>query len=582
MSAIDEFRFEYNADLTDCQILEALDAAPALPLSASPFSGRLDGKTVRLVLDGGAVLVFSFGKQGEVLLEEDGKPGVAAAAGVLELDSFILLAARLPGAMRYIIAVMDTDSRLVTVFFARFGSASFPKREIQREYRFGCLDGGPEAPEERHKTTSRMTGKAILWEDDSGIKLQTIYASHLYSTVVEVGTPSAGDTFALPSDYIALSERHVLYSRVEVEFSGALVLDVIDLFDMKSVGIRLGLDENDALDFRMYAAKGKYLGQLSAYGPFAPQPQEALQLRAASTEIPVPAMAEPGFRPAYRPFSALKPITLEEIDRICSTSRLWVRGFRGQYNESSEKMLPCSDALAGLPVSLRFDDGTTLDYQFIDKHQLRYRTGGTPQWRTERYEAFEADTKLFMVAHMISGSPIHGMTLALDLRDGLVTWFDTYHGNLEHPREPVRDIRFGVIEAEGLTPPKYRRHEFTKELVGHSYTWNYTYSTTSQHIYSSPWSYSWSIMMENGMPGVMWSSPCAYIKVREGVYMVSWIEERSQGGCSTILFNSKTMHDCGTCFGVTFEDEFTFNTFCAEARNAGKLDLSDIYGPCGH
>ena len=64
--------------------------------------------------------------------------------------------------------------------------------------------------------------------------------------------------------------------------------------------------------------------------------------------------------------------------------------------------------------------------------------------------------------------------------------------------------------------------------------------------------------------------------------MLSWIEERSQGGVSTYLFNTKTMHDCGTCYGVTFEDVFTFNTFCAESRNAGKLDLKEIYGSCGH
>ena len=163
-------------------------------------------------------------------------------------------------------------------------------------------------------------------------------------------------------------------------------------------------------------------------------------------------------------------------------------------------MLPCTGMLAGLSCTLRFDDGRTLDYEFLDKHTLRFRPDGGGEWLETRYEAFESDTELVLAAHVIPGTPIHGMTLVLDLREGLVTWLDAYHGNREHPREPLRDIRFGVILASGIAPPKYRRHAFTNELVGHAYTWNYTHSMTSQHIYSSPWSYSWSIMMPNGTP----------------------------------------------------------------------------------
>ena len=418
----------------------------------------------------------------------------------------ILLAVRQPGALKYTLSVVDLKSTLATVFDTWFGCADFPGREVQRDYHFGYVDSCQKAPAERHENTHRLNGKAILWEDDLGTRLEAIYANHVYSTYVKVGTPDAGDTFSVPTDYIALNERYFACLHVEVEFSGALVLDVIDLFEMKLIGVRLGLDENDALDYRMYHAKGKYLGQLSAYGPFVPQPPESYQMGTSSTEIPVPENVPPGFRPAYRPFSSLKPITLEEINAICNRSNLWARGFRGERNEASEMMLPCTDMLAGTSCTLRFDDGTTLGYEFLGKHELRFRLGNG-EWRSTRYEAFEADTALVMVAHVVTEPIMHGTTLTLDLQEGLVTWFDTYHDNREHPREPNCDVRFGVIETEGITPPKYKRHGYTNELVGHSYTWNYTYSTTSQHIYSSPWSYSWSIMMENGMPGATWELP---------------------------------------------------------------------------
>jgi hypothetical protein len=81
-------------------------------------------------------------------------------------------------------------------------------------------------------------------------------------------------------------------------------------------------------------------------------------------------------------------------------------------------------------------------------------------------------------------------------------------------------------------------------------------------------------MTAAGEPGLMWSSPCRYVKVREGVYLMSWVECRSAGNLNTFLFNTKTMHDCGSCFGINHGQVFEFNTFGAEARSAGSIELS--------
>jgi hypothetical protein len=229
-------------------------------------------------------------------------------------------------------------------------------------------------------------------------------------------------------------------------------------------------------------------------------------------------------------------------------------------------------------LTVRFDGGPAWDYEILDKNLLRYRTAGEKEWHEVSCRAYESDEQLALLAHPVPGTPLALRTFALDLRESLVTCVMGSYSSALYPREPVQEFLFGVIEGEGFTPPKYKRHGYTTELVGRSYTWSYTRSMSSQHIYTSPWSYSWTILLDDGTPGVMWSSPCRYAKIRDGIYMMSWVEERSQGGISTYLFNTKAMHDCGAGTIINHGQVFELNTFGAEARYAGQLELGDIYG----
>jgi hypothetical protein len=190
----------------------------------------------------------------------------------------------------------------------------------------------------------------------------------------------------------------------------------------------------------------------------------------------------------------------------------------------------------------------------------------------ERYEAFEADENLAFFTHCSDGTePTEIFQFAVDLASGLVTALISRLDNEKYTRELTQEWLFGIIETAGVVPSA-ERHGFTEELAGKSFTWTYSDEIASQHIYSTSESYSWSIMM-NGEPGMMWSSPCKYVKIRDGVYMMSWIEHRSAGTQGTFLFNTKTMHDCGTCFGITHDQIFECNAFGAEARSAGSIDI---------
>ena len=138
-------------------------------------------------------------------------------------------------------------------------------------------------------------------------------------------------------------------------------------------------------------------------------------------------------------------------------------------------------------------------------------------------------------------------------------------------------IRFGMIETEGLTPPRYVRHAFTDELLGQAFTWNYADTLTSLHVYSTPHSFSWTIFLDNGALGMQWSSPARYVELRDGVYLFTWVEEACNGGEGAIVINTRTMHDCGFSFSGG-KDGLELGTIGAYARHAGTYDLREFFG----
>jgi hypothetical protein len=144
--------------------------------------------------------------------------------------------------------------------------------------------------------------------------------------------------------------------------------------------------------------------------------------------------------------------------------------------------------------------------------------------------------------------------------------------------EVSREIIFGIIEMKGLEAPRYWRHTFTDELVGRSFTWAYSDAMSSMHIYSTPQSYSWSIFMDNGTLGMMWSSPCHYVKLRDYAYLFEWMEEACNGHHSTIVINTRTMRECGFGYGVG-KNGLGLSDVGALARSAGFYDVKRFLGP---
>ena len=113
-----------------------------------------------------------------------------------------------------------------------------------------------------------MEGKGFYWKDSTGYETLTFYPSVIWSSLIELSTPDGGLTVTAPSDFIRIDDVYFLYSRVECEYSGTFTLEVIDLFNIAKIGVRLGFDENDNLEYVLYSGRGEITGHSSSFEPF--------------------------------------------------------------------------------------------------------------------------------------------------------------------------------------------------------------------------------------------------------------------------------------------------------------------------
>jgi hypothetical protein len=549
--------------LTERQIADKLVAAAAGPVSASPLSGVFAGQSLRIVTDGGGpALSYTFASDRRLSVAENGGAAVEAGYGALTLDHIAFFSHMIPGTQRGYHVVVDQDTNLVTVFEVWF-SGYLDNREVQREVYYGYVDApGRQAPQARHALTNRVEGKGFYWKQDTGVETLEYYPSTFYSNFVELSRFGGELSFCAPSDYVKIDDELYVYSRVECEFAGVMTLYVLDVNRIEQIGVRLGFDASDALEYYVFTGSGEWLGQLAQFEPFGDVGVPPMPANAARAK---------GARRVYRPMRNDWTMTPAEVAAV--TERAVFAGPNAMAGNKS----PVSDFLVDKALTLRFDDGPVVEYRFDAIQQLRWRRVGESAWREERYEAWESAPGVIMFGHLLGGSPNHDcFKIVADFDHGLATCI---HGTIGTPyiaNEAAAKTFFGVIEMEGLNPPKYRRHRFTDELLGRAITWNYSPGLTSMHLYSTPHSLSWIIFGETGAGGMEWSGPASYVKIRDGLYLAYWLEEACNGTLGTILVNMRTMHDCGIGYHCG-KDGLRLSAMGAHARHAGRFDVARFF-----
>ncbi|NLP37567.1 MAG: hypothetical protein GX357_07935 [Firmicutes bacterium] len=527
--------------LTEEQIKAKLTPVP----KAIAFSGTsevLAGKTLKIILDDGPTLEYSFTKD-SLTLKEDGQAAIEAPYTAKEHNGIILFTHMVPGTVRGYNVVIDSKTNLVTVFEVWFCGFEHDKREVWRHYMFGYVDTGETVPEKRHALTNRLEGLGTYWSNDNGEEMLYFFPSVVWSSYVELSHPRGGITITGPSDFIKINDKYYIFSRVDCEYSGTFVLEVIDLMEVKHIGVRLGFNLEDELDYQVYSGCGEVTGKVTNLEPLSDY----------GTELPEgvkPKADDPkGTRPSYRPRFLYPDLTAEQVEEIIKNN---CKVFEGRSIMASMNTMEVTDYMVGKKFTLRFDDGPAWEYEIIDTSTLKWREEGEENWHEEIYQGFEPAKDIILFSHICTGTnPLRCLTHAIDFSKALVTCVDARLGNGRKAWEVGRRAIFGVLEMEGgPTPPAVERHGFTTELVGRAQANVYSDFMQSVHVYSSPESCSWTIMMPNNAGGVMWSSPCLYIKLREDAYLISWTEDTCNGNQGTFILNPQLWQDSGFFFGI--------------------------------
>ena len=572
-------------ELTEAQMTQALRPTASGPASKSALSNAVAGKRLKIVTDeGGPALEYNFRNGRELELSENGGKAVKVGYGALQSRSLVLVSHMIPGTQRGYQLVLDQQTRLATVFEVSFSgyapletaAAAEAKRapqfkngrrnrEAQRKIWFGYVDGDGAAPAARHTYTNRLEGKGIYWKQDNDIEILEFYLSVLYSNFIELTRFGGEMTVCAPSDYLMVNDHQFIYSRIECEFSGTYTLQIVDLFDLTQKGVRLGLTEKDELEYYLYTGRGEITGQIATFEVFGNNSESR------------------GPRRIYRPLETFELMSDDQVKQQVLNHAVAFGDGKGSgaAGMGGYKGEPVAH-FSGQQLTVRMDNGPAIEYDFLDAKQLKWRYQGDSHWREAWYEMYEPDEQLYFFAHLLDAEfPRSCAMVALDMKNGLSTLVKGTTGTPFRNNETHPTYYFGVFQmAAAPTPPTYLRHGWTDEMVGEAVTWNYQRGNpglTSMHFYATPHTYSWIIFQPDGSGGLQWSSPGWYSKLRDGVYIMAWVEEACNGTLGVICFNQRTLHDAGFGFHVG-SNGLSLSVVGARARHAGTFDIKKYIG----
>ncbi len=577
-------RYKYTK-LTRDQITKKLIQSESGPDCATEISNCMSGKSLRIRCDDGPVLEYKFMDNKTLTFSENGGKSIKATCGSLDLDQMVFFSHMIPDSFKGYNVFIDLDTNLVTVFEIWFCGGEgnqgqvLDNREVQRQIYFGYLDApGQSTPEARHHPTNRIEGKGMYWKQDTGIETLEFYPSVVSSTFVELTRHADNLGYSSPSDYILVDDNMFIYGRTECEFSGIMTLYLVEQLTGTQIGVRLGFNEKDDLEYYIFRGEGKTVGYLTRLEPFEENGENIMLGMGLDPE-----KKTKGWRTVYRPKKSFVSMSEEEMHRAAEKRTVafaWDPDSpRDQAPGSMSQNTPrLSKLLIGKEFILRYDgNGPLWEYKITSKKELYWRTPGETEWSKESYRAFEVDKGLVFFCHMHSGSrPRKSVKIALDLTNGLTTCIASKMGNAYYANEISYETFFGIAEMEGIKAPRYIRHDFTDELVGKGFsrTWG---AMTSMHLYTTPYSATWTIYMEDQTLGMQWSSPCIYIKLRDNVYIFNLHEEAGTANETCIAINNKNMRVCGFGF-FGGKDGVELDLIGSIARPLGGYDVKEYFG----
>lgn len=263
-------------------------------------------------------------------------------------------------------------------------------------------------------------------------------------------------------------------------------------------------------------------------------------------------------------------LTPEQIRDLCDSSQ---RAGLAKSGLGEEIRPPFSSKLTGQLIHFRFTDFPDLFYRIAGGEALAWSADGqlfTPEYA--QILELKTDSNLFYIHHLRAFTfPLEAFSLVVDLDNGLVTLDHARLGDYERPREVDHEFHFGYIAVEGKAPPTVL-HDFTKDMDGLIIDWRYDYADLFivRHFYVDHL-HKIDRLIREGRSTFYAAVTCDYIKIRENIYLMSWLETYGQGVEGTALIDMDSLRDVGSFFGISYQGTLDSHTFAAIGQRAERF-----------
>ena len=248
----------------------------------------------------------------------------------------------------------------------------------------------------------------------------------------------------------------------------------------------------------------------------------------------------------------------------------------------SQYRCPLSRELEGQQFEFIMDEGPAMTVAFPGRNLIEIADGGE-RFHTSCQAQKAEDGAYFVLAEIKDSNPRTAYMLVIDVFESLVTVLRAQQGtDRSFPNLVTRKVRFGAIpDAEGQLPEK--RPGFTKDLVGKKIEWTYNPEFSIIHVYLADNYYTTARNEEmkkkmeemkrknpdmfKGRPDPYYETDCLYIKLRENLYLFSFVEFNSGSGTQGLMvLNTDRLTDVGCFWGSNRQNEQEAYTFSAYGK----------------
>lgn len=253
----------------------------------------------------------------------------------------------------------------------------------------------------------------------------------------------------------------------------------------------------------------------------------------------------------------------------------WVSvGALGEAFAPDNNSLQYTADLAGKTVVLHFEDGSVIEYAFLDGRSLHWKNryggrGGAAG--EESYSATSPRDGIYFVDFISSTRACTSVSLVLDLKLGLATSVtgqmpavgaaeETLLGKVRLGK-PLTGVRTEIVTGTIDRPfdPVERLQHTTCELVGKRVRYTYSPTETYEHIYLNPEFYTWHCMsgVEKGLCD---TDRCHYYKIATNLYLFVW-REKIVPTLGVVMIDLDRLKTTGKIFGYSEFDSASLTNF---------------------